>query len=214
MGRLVDMLAKWAPERLWSEHGGALIGMAALILFVRPALHFLNDGISNQIIVPQSTNMVRWRTHLYTLGHSLSYFQADFAGRLANRVTQVGPAVRELAVTTVDTLLYVAIFAIAALGLFGSISLWLALPMAMWIAAYITLLRYFVPRAQQRSLVERRCALGATGRIVDSYTNILTVKLFAHADGGALGRARRSTIACKNSSIRPADHRRRAPCRH
>ena len=59
MGRLVDMLAKSAPERLWSEHGGALIGMAALILFVRPALHFLNEGISNQIIVPQSTNMVR-----------------------------------------------------------------------------------------------------------------------------------------------------------
>ena len=182
MGRLVDMLAKSAPERLWSEHGGALIGMAALILFVRPALHFLNEGISNQIIVPQSTNMVRWRTHLYTLGHSLSYFQADFAGRLANRVTQVGPAVRELAVTTVDTLLYVAIFAIAALGLFGSISLWLALPMAMWIAAYITLLRYFVPRAQQRSLANADARSVAVGRIVDSYTNILTVKLFARAE--------------------------------
>jgi ATP-binding cassette subfamily B multidrug efflux pump len=181
MGRVVDMLAKSAPDRLWPEHGAALLGMAALILLVRPALHFLNEGISNQIIVPQSTNMVRWRTHLYTLGHSLSYFQADFAGRLVNRITQVGPAVRELAVTTIDTLLYVAIFAIAALGLFGSISLWLALPMAMWIVAYIALLRYFVPRAQERSLANADARSVAVGRIVDSYTNILTVKLFARA---------------------------------
>jgi ATP-binding cassette subfamily B multidrug efflux pump len=182
MGRFVDMLAKSAPDRLWPEHGTALLGMAAVILLVRPALHFLNEGISNQIIVPQSTNMVRWRTHLYTLGHSLSYFQADFAGRLANRVMQVGPAVRELAVTTIDTLLYVAIFAIAALGLFGSISLWLALPMAMWIIAYIALLRYFVPRAQARSLINAEARSIAVGRIVDSYTNILTVKLFARAE--------------------------------
>jgi ATP-binding cassette subfamily B multidrug efflux pump len=182
MGWLVDKLAKSAPDRLWSEHGAALVGMAALILLVRPALHFLNEGISNQIIVPQSTNMVRWRTHLYTLGHSLSYFQADFAGRLVNRVTQVGPAVRELAVTTIDTLLYVAIFAITALGLFGSISFWLALPMATWIVAYIALLRYFVPRAQERSLANAEARSVAVGRIVDSYTNILTVKLFARAE--------------------------------
>src|SRR3954469_4732891 len=182
MGWFIDLLAKSSPDRLWPEHRAALLGAAALILVVRPALHFLNEAISNQIIVPQSTNMVRWRTHLYTLGHSLSYFQGDFAGRLANRITQAGPAIRELAVTVLDTLLYVAIFAVTAVGLFGSISLWLALPMLVWIAAYVALLRYFVPRAQARSLVSAEARSVAVGRIVDSYTNILTVKLFARAE--------------------------------
>jgi ATP-binding cassette, subfamily B, multidrug efflux pump len=182
MGWFIDLLAKSSPERLWPEHRTALLGAAALILFIRPALHLLNEAISNQIIVPQTTNMVRWRTHLYTLGHSLGYFQRDFAGRLANRITQVGQAIRELAVTLIETLLYVAIFAVTALGLFSRISLWLALPMAIWICAYIALLRYFVPRAQQRSLANAEARSVTVGRIVDSYSNIMSVKLFARAD--------------------------------
>jgi ATP-binding cassette, subfamily B, multidrug efflux pump len=182
IGWFVDLLAKSSPDRLLAEHGTQLALVAMLILIVRPILNTSDSVVTNQIIVPQTTNMVRWRTHLYTLGHSLSYFQADFAGRIGNRVTQVGPAIRELAVTMLDTLLYVAIFAITALGLFGSISLILAAPMAAWIAAYIALLRYFVPRAQERSLANAEARSIAVGRIVDSYTNILTVKLFARAE--------------------------------
>jgi ATP-binding cassette, subfamily B, multidrug efflux pump len=182
IGWFVDLLTRSAPDRLFAENGAQLILVAALILLVRPLLHTVHEAISNQIIVPQTTNMVRWRTHLYTIGHSLSYFQADFAGRLANRVTQVGPAIREIAVTVLDTLLYVGIFALTALGLFGTISLWLALPMAAWIVSYVALLRYFVPRAQKRSLANAEARSVAVGRIVDSYTNILTVKLFARSE--------------------------------
>ena len=181
LGWFVDLLTRSTPERLMQEHADALLGVAALILVVRPLLHVCNEVISNQIIVPQTTNMVRWRTHLYTLRHSLSYFQRDFAGRLANRVTQVGPAIREIAVTLIDTLLYVAIFAVTALGMFGRISLWLALPMALWIVAYAALLRFFIPRAQARSLVTAEARSATVGRVVDSYTNILSVKLFARA---------------------------------
>jgi ATP-binding cassette subfamily B multidrug efflux pump len=182
MGWFIDLLARSAPERLWPEHRVPLLAAAALILLIRPALHLLNEAISNQIIVPQTTNMVRWRTHLYTLGHSLGYFQRDFAGRLANRITQVGQAIRELAVTLIETLLYVAIFAVTALGLFSRISLLLALPMAIWILAYIALLRYFVPRAKQRSLANAEARSVTVGRIVDSYSNIMSVKLFARAE--------------------------------
>ena len=179
LGWFVDLLAQSTPTYLMRDHGNALLAVAALILIVRPLLHVCNEVISNQIIVPQTTNMVRWRTHLYTLGHSLNYFQRDFAGRLANRVTQVGPAIREIAVTLIDTLLYVAIFAVTALGMFGRISLWLALPMALWIIAYAALLRFFIPRAQARSLVTAEARSATVGRVVDSYTNILSVKLFA-----------------------------------
>ncbi|MFL4972485.1 MAG: ABC transporter transmembrane domain-containing protein, partial [Microvirga sp.] len=181
IGWFVDLLAGSTPERLFAEHGTQLWLVAALILIVRPILNTSNDIVTNQILVPQTTNMVRWRTHLYTLGHSLSYFQSDFAGRIGNRITQCGPAIRELAVTILDSLLYVAIFAVTALGLFTSISLILAAPMAVWIAAYVTLMRYFVPRAQGASLKNAEARSVAVGRIVDSYTNILTVKLFARA---------------------------------
>jgi ATP-binding cassette subfamily B multidrug efflux pump len=181
IGWIVDLLSGAAPDRLFAEHGTQLLVVAGLVLFLRPLLHFGHEIITNQILVPQTTNMIRWRTHLYTLGHALSYFQADFAGRLANRITQAGPAIREIAVTLLDTLLYVAIFAFTALGVFSRISPWLALPMALWILAYGALLRYFVPRAQARSraVADTRSAL--VGRIVDSYTNILTVKLFARS---------------------------------
>jgi ATP-binding cassette subfamily B multidrug efflux pump len=182
IGWFVDLLAGSTPERLFAEHGTQLWLVAALILIVRPILNTSNDIVTNQILVPQTTNMVRWRTHLYTLGHSLSYFQSDFAGRIGNRITQCGPAIRELAVTILDSLLYVAIFAVTALGLFTSISLILAAPMAVWIMAYVTLMRYFVPRAQGASLKNAEARSVAVGRIVDSYTNILTVKLFARAE--------------------------------
>ncbi|RZK94138.1 MAG: ABC transporter ATP-binding protein, partial [Methylobacterium sp.] len=179
MGWFIDLLNKADRATLWQEHGTGLMLAAGLLLVVRPITIWLHEILSNQLIVPQATNQIRWRTHLYTLGHSLSYFQADFAGRLANRVVQVGPAVRELAVVFIDTLLYVAIYAVTAVGLFGSISLWLALPVVVWIAAYAALTRWFVPRARSRSLVTADTRSALIGRIVDSYTNILTVKLFA-----------------------------------
>ncbi|NNM71659.1 ABC transporter ATP-binding protein [Enterovirga aerilata] len=182
IGWFVNILATSSPDRILAEHGMALAAVAVLVLAVRPVLHTAHEYVSNQIVVPQSTTMIRWRTHLYTLGHSLSYFQGDFAGRLANRITQTGPAIREIAVTILDTLVYVAVFALAALGLFSSISLWLALPMLAWIAAYLALLRYFVPRAQERSLANADARSVMVGRVVDSYTNILTVKLFARGE--------------------------------
>ncbi|MBV9078531.1 MAG: ABC transporter ATP-binding protein, partial [Methylobacteriaceae bacterium] len=170
IGWFVDLLAHASPDRLLAEHGTKLAAAAALVLVARPVFATLHEFVANQIIVPQTTTMIRWRTHTYTLGHALSYFQADFAGRLANRITQAGPSIREIAVTLLDTLTYVGIFAFAALGLFGSISLWLALPMALWIGGYVLLLRYFVPRAQVRSLANAEARSVTVGRIVDSYT--------------------------------------------
>ncbi|WP_375407832.1 ABC transporter ATP-binding protein [uncultured Methylobacterium sp.] len=179
MGWFVDLLNTADKATLLADHGLQLGLAAAMVLVVRPISIWLHELLSNQLLVPQATNQIRWRTHLYTLGHSLSYFQADFAGRLANRVVQVGPAVRELAVVFIDTLLYVAIYAVTAVGLFGSISLWLALPVVLWVMAYAALTRWFVPRARARSLATADTRSLLIGRVVDSYTNILTVKLFA-----------------------------------
>jgi ATP-binding cassette subfamily B multidrug efflux pump len=154
----IDLMSAADRSTVIGDNAVPLTLAALLLLVVRPFTIWLHEVISNQLVVPQSTNQIRWRTHLYTLGHSLSYFQADFAGRLANRTVQVGPAVRELAVVFIDTLLYVAIYAVTAIGLFSSISAWLALPVVIWVAAYAALTAWFVPRARKRSHLTRRPA--------------------------------------------------------
>ncbi|MCJ2013021.1 ABC transporter ATP-binding protein [Methylobacterium sp. J-076] len=175
----IDLLGSADRTTVLTDHAWG-IGLAlVLVAVIRPASIWAHEALSNQLVVPQTTNLVRWRAHLYTLGHSLSYFQGDFAGRLSNRIVQVGPAVRELAVVFIDTLLYVAIYAVTALGLFGSISPWLALPVVVWIAGYAWLTAWFVPRARARSHATAETRSALIGRVVDSYTNILTVKLFA-----------------------------------
>ena len=182
VGWFVDILASADPQTVFADHGTALLLAAFAVIVLRPLLHILHDIVTNQVLVPQTTNMIRWRTHSYTLGHALGYFQGDFAGRLANRIVQVGPAVREIAVTLLDTLLYVGIFAITAFLLFSSISLWLALPMALWMIGYGLLLRYFIPLARDRSLKNADTRSVLVARVVDTYTNALTVKLFARAE--------------------------------
>ncbi|WP_449410915.1 ABC transporter ATP-binding protein [Methylobacterium komagatae] len=175
----IDLLGTADRTSILSDHATGITLALVLVALVRPLSIWAHEALSNQLVVPQTTNLVRWRAHLYTLGHSLSYFQGDFAGRLSNRIVQVGPAVRELAVVFIDTLLYVAIYAVTAVGLFGSISPWLALPVLVWIGAYAWLTAWFVPRARARSHATAETRSALIGRVVDSYTNILTVKLFA-----------------------------------
>ncbi|KPQ11814.1 MAG: ATP-binding cassette, subfamily B, bacterial [Saliniramus fredricksonii] len=182
VGWFVDLLSTADPQTVYADHGTALLLAAFAVIVMRPLLHITHDIITNQVIVPQTTNMIRWRTHSYTIGHALGYFQGDFAGRLANRIVQVGPAVREIAVTLLDTLLYVGIFAITAFLLFSSISPWLALPMALWMIGYGLLLRYFIPLARDRSLKNADTRSVLVARVVDTYTNALTVKLFARSE--------------------------------
>jgi ATP-binding cassette, subfamily B, multidrug efflux pump len=182
IGWFVDLLNQSTPERIWAEHGTLLIGVAFLVAVIRPLLHFAHEAVFNQAVTAQTANMIRWRTHVHTLGHALNYFQSDFAGRLANRIVQAGPAIRDIALDVIDRLWYVAIYAFTALGVFGTTSLWLALPTALWIAGYIGLMVYFVPRAQERSRKNADARSAMVGRIVDSYTNIMTVKLFARGE--------------------------------
>jgi ATP-binding cassette, subfamily B, multidrug efflux pump len=182
VGWLVDLLAVKDGATIWRDHGWMLIGAAVLLLVVRPIVYFANHVIVDQVVVPQITNQIRWRNHVYTLGHALSYFQNDFAGRLSSRVIQAGQSIRGATIEVIDDLWYVLIFAGVALGFFGNTSIWLAVPVALWVAGYVLLLVYFVPRAQKRSEENSLARSSATGRIVDSYTNILTVKLFARAD--------------------------------
>ncbi|WP_306225130.1 ABC transporter ATP-binding protein [Bosea beijingensis] len=182
VGWFVDLLSTQSPETIFRDQGWLLAGAAFLLVVVRPLIYFANHAIVDQVVVPQITNQIRWRNHVYTLGHALGYFQNDFAGRLSARVIQAGQSIRGATIEVIDDLWYALVFATVAIGFFGKTSLWLALPVILWLGAYVTLLIYFVPRAKQRSEANSLGRSTTTGRIVDSYTNILTVKLFARAD--------------------------------
>ena len=182
VGWYVDLLNTKTPATVLHDHGWMLLGAAITIMVVRPLVFLVNQGILNLIVVPQITNQIRWRNHVYTLGHSLSYFQNDFAGRLSSRVIQAGQSIRGATIEVIGDLWYALIFVSVAIGFFGSVSIWLMLPVVVWLAIYIGLLRFFVPRAMKRSEANSLSRSSATGRIVDSYSNILTVKLFARTD--------------------------------
>ncbi|MGO4336034.1 ABC transporter ATP-binding protein [Labrys sp. KB_33_2] len=182
VGWFVDLLNKGSPQTLLQDHGLLLAGALFVVLFLRPVLFFVTQAVTNLIVVPPLTNQIRWRNHIYTLGHSLTYFQNDFAGRLSARVIQAGQSIRSAIIAVIGDLWYALVFAGVTIGFFGSVDAWLVLPVLVWLAAYATLLSFFVPRALKRSEANSLGRSTTTGRIVDSYTNILTVKLFARSD--------------------------------
>jgi ATP-binding cassette subfamily B multidrug efflux pump len=181
IGRVVTLVSSHHPRRLLAEAGWQLAGMAALLLIGRPLALLAQNLVTNQTIIPGVTNLIRWQNHWHVVRQSWTFFQNDFAGRIANRVIQTGPALRESIVSGTNAVWYILVYGTSALIVLMRADWRLAIPILCWFAGYAVLLRSFVPRMRERSraLSEARSTL--TGRIVDSYTNILTVKLFARA---------------------------------
>ncbi|MBI6926207.1 MULTISPECIES: ABC transporter ATP-binding protein [Pseudomonas] len=182
LSRIID-LAQGAPSaRIFSEHSGELIWMLVVVLLLRPLFFGLHDLLVHQAINPGMTSMIRWQNHSYVLKQSLNFFQSDFAGRIAQRIMQTGNSLRDSAVQAVDALWHVLIYAITSLVLFAEADWRLMLPLVIWILCFIAALAYFVPRVKARSVVSSDARSKLMGRIVDGYTNIATLKLFAHTD--------------------------------
>jgi ATP-binding cassette subfamily B multidrug efflux pump len=183
VGRVVDLMkASTTPETFFRDNAVELALMAGIALVVRPAVSALADFLKQQMIMGPVNIRTRWLAHRYVLRQSLGYFQNDFAGRVATRVIQVGTAVRDVAANTSDVVVWVAVHWIGALALFAAADWRLAVPLALWLAGYVVALLYFVPRIERLSHAMSDARSMLTGRIVDSYTNIATVKLFAHAE--------------------------------
>ncbi len=183
LGQIIDMVREAADSAtFFRDHGTTLAFMAFVALILRPLIALLHDLLVQQAISPCFTNLIRWQTHRYVLRQSLGFYQNDFAGRIATKILQTGPSLRETMVQTVDGVWFMAIYTLSALFLFAEADLWLVVPVILWLICYIWTLAYFVPRIKERSRIMSEARSMLTGRIVDSYTNILTVKLFAHAD--------------------------------
>ncbi|MFG6108236.1 multidrug efflux ABC transporter SmrA [Stenotrophomonas nematodicola] len=180
LGRIVDMVAEQPGSGFFNRHANTLLWMAGITLIARPLLVSLHSLLVNQAIVPGLSNRSRWLMHNYVVRQSLSFFQNDFAGSMANRVMQTGTSLRESAVQMVDSLWYIIVYTGTALYLFAQADWRLMIPLGLWMAAYAVIMWYFVPRAKQRAWVASEARSKAMGRIVDGYTNIPTLKLFAH----------------------------------
>ena len=181
IGRVVTLATTLGAQNLFHQAGWQLAGMALVVLVLRPGANLLRMLITNQAVAPGLMNMVRWQSHFHVARQAIGFFQNDFAGRIAQRVMQTGPSLRDSLVSAVNAVWYIAVYGGSAAVLLASNDLVLALPVLLWFAAYIVLLRRSVPRLRDRSKEMSEVRSLLTGRIVDSYTNIMTVKLFARA---------------------------------
>ena len=182
VGRVVDMMkdAK-SPETFLSDNAGMLLFWGFVALILRPVISTGHDLLKQQTIAGAYTTRIRWETHRYVLRQSLGFFQNDFAGRIGSKVMQTGTALRESVVQVTEALWFAVVQWVGALLLFAEADWRLTVPLVIWLILYGIVLWFFVPRIKEYSYQSSEARSVLNGRIIDSYTNIQTVKLFAHA---------------------------------
>ena len=182
MGQLVDWLVQNDPQSLFSTERTTLIKMAVVTLILLPGLSFVHAAIVHQTLLGNYPMSIRWLAHRYLLRQSISFYQNDFAGRIATKVMQTALAVRETVMKLLDVMVYILVYFGSMLFFIADADIRLIIPMLVWLCIYISMQFYFVPRLKQASTRQADARSEMTGRIVDSYTNITTIKLFSHTN--------------------------------
>ena len=182
IGNIVDWLAEQNRETFVQEQFWGLTGMALVVMLGLPMLVILHSLITYQSLLGNYPMRIRWLVHKYLLNQSLTFYQDEFAGRIATKVMQTALAVRECVIKLFDVLNYVTVYFIGTVAIIASADWRLAAPLVVWVVLYGLLLRFFVPRLGKVAAAQADARSIMTGRIVDSYTNIQTVKLFSHAE--------------------------------
>ncbi|RUX42676.1 ABC transporter ATP-binding protein [Mesorhizobium sp. M4A.F.Ca.ET.020.02.1.1] len=181
MGRIVDWLSGQNRETFLQTESWKLAGMAFVVLFALPGTVWFHSLLNQQTLMGNYPMRIRWQVHRYLLKQSMTFYQDEFAGRIATKLMQTALAVRECVIKLIDVLNYVIVYFLGMLFIVGSADWRLATPLAIWLVGYIGLLRYFIPRLGKVGEEQANARSTMTGRVVDSYTNIQTVKLFSHA---------------------------------
>lgn len=182
LGDLVDSLNKHSPASFWTESRNELTWMGFILLVGLPISVLLHSLLMHQTLLGNFPMRIRWQAHRFLLGQSYQFYQNEFAGRIATKVMQTALAVRETIMKLLDVLLYVLVYFSSILVLAASLDWRLALPLIAWFFAYAGLLYYFLPRLSKISTRQAHARSDMTGRLVDTYTNISTVKLFSHSN--------------------------------
>jgi ATP-binding cassette subfamily B multidrug efflux pump len=181
LGNVVDWLSKANRETFLHDEGLRLALMGGFVLIALPAIIALQAMVINQTLLGNLPQRIRWMMHRYILRQSMAYFQDEFAGRIATKLMQTALAIRDTAMKLFDVLNYVLFYFAGAVVLAAMNDWRLAIPFVLWLAAYIGMLRYFIPRLADIASKQADARSTMTGRVVDGYTNISTVKLFSHS---------------------------------
>jgi ATP-binding cassette subfamily B multidrug efflux pump len=182
VGRVVDLLATGTPAAVWDAHGTELMVVAGLILLARPVVAGIDVALLHSTILPNFGTMIRWRAHNHVLRQPVGWFESDFAGRIANRIMQTPPAAGEAVFQTFDAIAFASVTVVGAAVMLTDADPRLLVPLVLWFGCYAALVRWTLRRAGPASTASSDARSAITGRVVDSYTNIHAVKLFAHHD--------------------------------
>lgn len=182
LGNLVDWLGSREPDELFAQEGVRLWGMTLLVLVVMPLAVMAHSMLFHQSLFINMSAAIRWNAHRYLLGQSHRFYQNEFAGRLATKVMQTSESLRETVMKLLDVLLYVLVYLSGMTVLIISADWRLSMPLLVWVGCYLFLLCVQVPRLKKHASLQADAQSEMTGRIVDSYTNFHTLKLFAHSE--------------------------------
>ena len=181
LGNIVDWLSAGDPQTFLAREGGTLVWMAVLLLVLIPGFGALHTMTMHQALAGNFPMIARWQMHRYLIRQSMTFFSNEFAGRVSTKVMQTALAVRETVMKIIDVFIYVVSYFISMIAIIAAADLRLVVPLLVWFVVYVSILRYFVPKLMRISREQADARSMMTGRIVDSYTNIATVKLFSHA---------------------------------
>ncbi|THD85456.1 ABC transporter ATP-binding protein [Aliigemmobacter aestuarii] len=182
MGRLVDVLASDDPSSVWATYGGEIIAVAAAILLLKPVLAGVGVALLHNTILPNFGTMIRFRAHAHVLRQPVGWFESDFAGRIANRIMQTPPAAGDAVFQTFDAMAFASVTVVGSGLMLAEADPRLALPLVIWFGLYVLLVRWTIRHAGPAAKASSDARSAVTGRVVDAYTNIHSVKLFAHHD--------------------------------
>lgn len=182
VGRMVDVLASGAPAEVWQSHGTEIILVGLAILILRPLLSGTNTALLHNSILPNFGTLIRLRAHSHVLRQPVGWFESDFAGRLANRIMQTPPAAGEAVFQTFDAVAFASVTVIGALLVLAEADARLTIPLLIWFGFYAALVNWTLRRAGPAAKASSDARSAVTGRVVDAYTNIHSVKMFAHHD--------------------------------
>ncbi|WP_425097759.1 ABC transporter ATP-binding protein [Tropicibacter sp. S64] len=181
MGWVVDILSG-DPAQVWEQHGMTLIGLALFIVLLRPVIQVIDVALLNNTLLPNIGTLIRFRAHDHVMRQSVGWFENDFAGRIANRIMQTPPAVGEVTFQVFDAMTFSIAYIVGAVVMLGEADPRLMIPLLVWVVLYGLLIRWTVLRVSPASKASSDARSQITGRVVDAYTNIHAIKMFAHHD--------------------------------
>lgn len=181
LGAIIDTVLASDPATVFSENAWLFVGFIAFFLILRPLLFTANLGTQILLLQPNIGPMVNARLHRWVMGQSVSFFDNDFAGRIAQKQLQTSSAISEATVEVVNTVVFAVISVVAATALMAMVDWRIAIPLVLWIAAYVMLLRFFIPRVRKKAKLRANARSVVSGQLVDTITNMRTVKLFANS---------------------------------